>query len=147
MVLAHQVTVQNVIVDAAHAASNEDVKRVGERLVKAMLFAGEARLTSPVVGTTTFTTEFAAQGPRDRKGRSLRDFDLQHRLFRYPLSYLIYSDSFNALPPPVKQYVYRRVREVLDGQAKDSEFSDLSTNDGAAILAILEDTKPDFTAR
>jgi hypothetical protein len=26
--------------------------------------------------------------------------------FKYPLSYLIYSDSFNALPDAVKQYVY-----------------------------------------
>jgi hypothetical protein len=145
MVLAHQVTVQNLIVDAAYAASDEEaVKRAGERLVKAMLFSGEAQLTSPVKGTTTFATDFAGQGPRDQRGRSLRDFDLQQRLFRYPLSYLVYSASFDALPGPVKQYVYRRLREVLDGSVSEPEFSHLSAGDRAAILAIVEETKPDF---
>ena len=45
-----------------------------------------------------FHPTFPQRGPRDRKGRSLRDFDFKTRLFRYPLSYMIYSAQFDALP-------------------------------------------------
>ena len=45
------------------------------------------------------------RGPRDSKGRSLRDFDLHERLFRYPLSYMIYSESFDAMPSRLKKTV------------------------------------------
>jgi hypothetical protein len=44
-----------------------------------------------VKGVSSFAEEFAAAGPRDGQGRSLRDFDLQRRLFKHPCSYLIYS--------------------------------------------------------
>ena len=51
-----------------------------------------------VGASSAFAKEFAARGPRDSKGRSLRDLDLTTRIFRYPCSYLVYSDSFAALP-------------------------------------------------
>ena len=60
-----------------------------------MLFSGEAVLTDPVAGTSGFAADFVKQGPRDRQGRSLRDLDLKKRLIRYPLSYVIYSPSFD----------------------------------------------------
>ena len=72
-----------------------------------MLFVDEAPLLEPVKGTSTFTKTFAQRGPRDTRGRSLREFDLQTRLFRYPLSYMIYSDLFDGLPTPIRDRVYR----------------------------------------
>src|ERR1700745_1637664 len=90
-------------------------KQTGEPLVKAMLFAGAATLTAPIRGSSNFASEFTAKGPRDTKGRSLRDFDLQTRLFRYPLSYLIYTKAFQGLREPLKSYVARRIKEVLTG--------------------------------
>jgi len=90
--------------------------------------------------------EFAARGPRDARGRSLRDLDLQTRLVKYPLSYLIYSESFDALPMPIKNYVYTRLREVLGGRDQSPEFAHLSTDDRTAILEILQDTKPEAVA-
>ena len=42
-----------------------------------MLFLDEAPLTGPVKGNAGFAEWFAAQGPRDGKGRSLRDLDLR----------------------------------------------------------------------
>lgn len=113
-----------------------------EALVQALLFCGEAKLTDPVAGTSGFSGHFAALGPRDRKGRSLRDFDLKTRLFRYPCSYLIYSRAFDALPAPMKDRVYRRLREVLTGADTSAEFAHLSADDRRAILEILLDTKP-----
>jgi hypothetical protein len=107
-----------------------------------MLFADEALLTAPVTGVSTFTTTFRARGPRDRKGRSLRDFDLQKRLFRYPLSYMIYSAAFDALPDAVRAGVYRRLHDVLTGQDRSPRFARLTQPERQVILEILRDTKP-----
>jgi hypothetical protein len=122
----------------------EVVKDAGEPIVRTMLFAGEAPLSDAVIGTSGFATEFTSRGPRDSKGRSLRDFDLKHRLMRYPLSYLVYSKSFDAMPTELKDYVVRRFREVLTGQDTSPEFSHLSSDDRQAILEILHDTKSGF---
>jgi len=62
------------------------------------------------------------------------------------LSYLIYSDAFDALSLPLKRHVYGRLRDVLDGHKTAPEFDHLSAEDRAAIRAILVDTKPDFTS-
>src|SRR6185312_10619303 len=90
--------------------------------------------------------EFAARGPRDSQGRSLRDFDLNTRIFKYPCSYLIYSDDFNSLPAPAKEYVYRRLLEVLTGNDQSPDFARLTAKDRQAVLEILLATKPDFRA-
>src|ERR1043166_7700548 len=74
---------------------------------------------------------FSKRGPRDSKGRSLRDFDLNTRVFRYPLSYMIYTSAFDEMPERVKAYVYGRLVELLS--RKDS-----------TTLEILRETKPDF---
>jgi hypothetical protein len=84
-----------------------------EALVRYMLFIDEAPLREPIQGIASFTKTFPERGPRDRQGRSLRDFDLQTRLFRYPLSYMIYSRAFDALPDEVRTRVYRRLRDEL----------------------------------
>ena len=63
-----------------------------------LLFVDEAKLTSPVRGVSSFSKTFSATGPRDRHGRSLRELDLQTRLFKYRCSYMIYSPAFDALP-------------------------------------------------
>lgn len=120
------------------------IKSAGEPLVRYMLFSGEAKLTEPVKGTSGFTEEFAQRGPRDLQGRSLRDFDLKTRLFKYPCSYLIYSESFDGLPAEVKGYVARRLNEVLTGKDRSEEFAHLSDADRKAILEILRATKPDL---
>jgi hypothetical protein len=150
MVLAHQTHIHNLITVAGYAArtggSDQQVEGAVDRLVKGLLFAKETTLTAPVKGTSDFATEFVKQGPRDHQGRSLRDLDLEHRLFRYPLSYMIYTESFDALPPAVKDRVYARLRAVLTGSDQSDDFADLSAEDRRAILEILTDTKPEFAA-
>jgi hypothetical protein len=120
------------------------VKSVAEPLTQALLFVKEAPLTDAVAGTSGFAAEFAAQGPKDLQGRSLRELDLKRRLFRYPCSYLIYSEAFDALPPLAKEYVYRRLWQVLNGEEKGPEFAHLTGADRKAVLEILLETKPDF---
>src|SRR5262249_31276703 len=101
-------------------------------LVDYMLFAKEEPLTAAITGTTGFAHAFSAQGPFDRRGRSLRQLDLERRLLRYRCSYMIYSAAFQALPVEVRQAVYRRAREVL------------SSRDDSAVLEVLADTLADF---
>jgi hypothetical protein len=118
------------------------IKSAGEPLVEYLLFSGETKLTAPIRGTSGFAEQFAQRGPRDSRGRSLRDFDLQTRLFKYPCSYLVYSPSFTALHPKVKDYVFSRMHEVLSGQDESSKFTHLSAADRTAIREILQDTLP-----
>jgi hypothetical protein len=112
-----------------------------ETLLRYMLFCDETRLEAPVRGTSPFTREFAAAGPKDSTGRSLKDLDLNGRMFRYPCSFLIYSEAFDALPKPALDYFYRRLWDVLTGKEKDDAFATLTTSDREAILSILRQTK------
>jgi hypothetical protein len=105
-----------------------------------MLFVDEAVLEG-ARGTSGFAERFGALGPRDRKGRSLRDLDLQHRLFRYPCSYMIYSEAFDALPQTARNAVYSRLLEVLSGEDTSAKYTHLSPSDRLAILEILRETK------
>jgi hypothetical protein len=112
-----------------------------DEVVAYMVFADEAHMYSPVNGVSSFTGTFPAGGPRDRRGRSLRDFDLQTRLFRYPLSYMIYSAVFDALPQPAKDEIYRKLFTVLTSNP-EGRYARLSAEDRKAIFEILCDTKP-----
>lgn len=117
-----------------------------EQLVHYLLFANEEPLqdldAAAIKAGSAFAREFAARGPRDAQGRSLRDFDLSTRIFRFPCSYLIYSEAFDALPEPAKGYVFHRLLEVLSGQDASGDFDALSADDRRAVLEILLQTKP-----
>lgn len=115
-----------------------------DEVLKCLLFAGESPLTDPVQGTSGFAEYFAALGPHDKHGRSLRQFDLQKRLFRYPCSYLIYSAAFDGLPEEVRSRVYEGLGRVLSGQDASLQFAHLSPGDRRAIREILLDTKPEL---
>jgi len=66
---------------------------------------------------------------------------------RYPCSYLIYSDGFEALPPAAKDPIYRRMWEVLSGEERGARYrSALSLADRQAIVDILRDTQKDLPA-
>jgi hypothetical protein len=155
MVLGHQTHVHNMITSGVYEMRDavqkgltdkmpQIIKDAGEPIVKAMLFSEEAPLTDPVSGTSGFAAEFMSRGPRDSKGRSLRDFDLKHRLMRYPMSYLVYSKSFDDMPTELLDYIKRRFREVLTGEDTSPTFAHLSSEDRKAILEILHETKPGF---
>ena len=131
-------------------AARKQFERPAEQLLRYLLFVNEAPLSVPggegVEGSSSYRKEFEARGVRDAEGRSLRDFDLKTRIFRYPCSYLIYSASFDALPEPAKGYVYHRLLEVLSGEDKSGDFSRLSAEDRRAVLEILLATKPGLPA-
>jgi hypothetical protein len=71
---------------------------------------------------------------------------LKTRLFRHPLSYVVYSAAFDALPRAAREAAYARLTAVLRGQEPGEAFAELDPTDGAAILEILAETKPEFAA-
>jgi len=158
MTLEHQTRMSNLMTriawDARIAqaegktddAARERMDAEIEEMVQYMVFADERRLDEPVGGVSTFTKTFPERGPRDHQGRSLRDFDLEKRLFRYPLSYMIYSAAFDAMPDQVRERVYRRLYEVLAGKDQSPMYARLAAADKQAALEILRDTKPALPA-
>jgi hypothetical protein len=110
-------------------------------LVGYLLFVDEAPFADPVAGVSPFTKTFAARGPRDSKGRSVREFDLKTRLFRYPLSFMIYSEAFDAMPTPVRQRVYQRLFDVLSGKDASPRYAIRTAAERKALFEILTDTK------
>lgn len=117
-----------------------------EPLVECLLYSDEAPLREPVTGTSDFAKEFTARGPFDSQRRSLREFDLKSRIFRYPLSYLIYTGVFDGLPVEAKERVYLRLWEVLTGKDRSKPFAHLSAGDRQAVLQILRATKKGLPA-
>lgn len=168
LVLAHQTELHNRITHAGFAtrqamhyqttlnrelglpigepreSTTSRIKSACEPLVEYLFYCEEAPLTGKVTGTSGFAKEFVALGPRDKQGRSLRDFDLERRMFKYPLSFLVYSTSFQNLPKEAKKYVYDRMREILSGNDDSALFKHLTANDRRAIAEILAETLPDF---
>ena len=102
MVLEHQARAANLITylgwETRIGASDARIDAIVRDFVTYFTFEDEAPLPGPVQGSSGFAARFVAGGRRDSKGRSLRDFDLVHRLMRYRCSYMIDSAAFDALP-------------------------------------------------
>jgi len=108
-----------------------------EDLVTYMTFANEVPLPGPIAGDSGFAADFAKRGPSDSKGRSLRRCDLEYRLFRYPLSYMVYSTAFGTLKPDIRDKLYRRLYDTLKAKGPDGA-------DAIAILAATKQGLPDY---
>jgi hypothetical protein len=130
--------------DELPPAAQKLVRPMLEALVRALLFVHAAPIDGPVSGSSGFDAWFQRQGPRDGQGRSLRELDLTTRLFRYPLSYVIYSEAFDGLPGYAQDYVYHRIADVLKGKETGADFAHLDASLRKAILEILLATKPAF---
>jgi len=131
----------------AQDSQTSSLKASAEELVDYMLFVDEATLSNKIEGTSGFMEKFSAGGPSDSRGRSLRQFDLEHHLMRYPCSYMIYSDVFDALPSEAKGAVYQRMWLILSRAVADAKYARLSPSGRQAVLEILRETKkglPDY---
>lgn len=121
--------------------ARETIRGACEPLVEALLCKGEVGLTAPIQGTSGFAAKYAESAPKDAKGRSLSQLDLKTRLLKHPCSPLIYSASFDALPPAARRAVYRRIGEILGGSVG---FDHLTAADRSNLREILLQTKPEF---
>ncbi len=168
MVLESQIDVHNLVIHASYksrmllekdsrgsskkdltwqqlpASIQESFRALLEPLVRGMLYVGMVKLPAPVQGTSGYAQWFQARGPFDSHHRSLRDLDLKTRLFKYRLSYLIYSRAFAFLMPSVKDYLYQRLIQILTGHDTTGAYAGIPAHERKAILEILRATKPDF---
>jgi hypothetical protein len=110
--------------------------------VRALFLADAAPFADRIQGASGYAARFSALGPRDAQGRGLRQLDLGGRLFRHPLSFLVYSGHFNALPTPVLEFIGMRIGEVLDGSDRSGIAARISEADRLAIRQILAATAP-----
>lgn len=128
MVFAHEMRAWNLL-----ARTTGNVEELADHLV----YADHAPLPPGVEGGSAFAEKFASAGPRDSKGRSLRDFDgtfnWEPQLMRYRCSYMIYSEAFDALPEATRAAVYRRMWQTLTEKT--------TTEDRDAVTEILRETK------
>jgi hypothetical protein len=124
--------------------TQKSLKAMLEPLVRAMLFTNAAAVTDKVSSTSGFDRWFEAQGPRDAKGRSLRELDLRKRVFKYPVSYLVYSEGFDGLPKCDKEYIFSRFAEILSGRDQSATFAHVSASERQELFEILTSTKPEF---
>ena len=168
MVLEHQTITQNLITRASYklrsmlpklegghmpqsadglsARGQAAVQALLEPLLRQMLFVDAVQFTQPIAGTAGFERVFEARGPRDAQGRSLRQLDLQTGLFRWPVTYYIYSRAFDSLPDLARDYLYKRLLDVLQGRDTKLTLDRYSAADRAATLELLLATKPSFSA-
>ncbi len=120
------------------------VTNIAESMLQYMLFTEEAPIKSRIEGNSTFAKDFENMGPFDSQHRSLRQFDLETRLFKYPCSYLIYSKSFDALPDKIKEHIYRRLYDILTNNDPSAAFAEIPKKTKRAIFEILSETKKDL---
>ncbi|MBM3822777.1 MAG: hypothetical protein FJ404_07830 [Verrucomicrobia bacterium] len=155
MILEHQSHMHNFLTRLNHSARIalsqyghvRYLKSPVEAFLRYLFFVEEAPLTDRVSGSPEYARAFQARGPKDSKGRSLRELDLRTRLFKYPCSYLIYSGAFTQLPAPLKDQIYARMLDVLTGAHPAPEYAArLAPETRQAILEILVETQQDLPA-
>lgn len=117
-----------------------------ERILSAMLFTDEAPLPEGGIDSRgSFMAAFGEAGIPSREGRSLRDFQLLDRIFKYRCSYMIYSEAFASLPPELRDAILARLDAVLQGREPDGLGRHLSDSERGRIREILVDTLPAFS--
>lgn len=158
MTLNHQVRMINVMTRVGYetrialeqmrkdaqtaAAANRLIAEDAREFVDYLLFVDESPLPEKFESTSGFQQQFERYGPRDRRGRSLKQLDLESRLFRYPCSYMIYSPAFDGLPQATRDAIYARMWTVLSGNEQDRKYASLTPQLRTDIVDILLDTKP-----
>ena len=144
----HQSYQMNELLDrpAGHISDSAQrrIAAAAERVLEYLLMSGEYQLTDRVEGVSSYASDFQSRGRRDSRGRSLRDLELETRVFKYPCSYLIYSPAFAAMPKEVHGKVMERLEEILEGRDDSPKFAHLSSSTRQEIMEILQDTFPGF---
>jgi hypothetical protein len=154
MVLEHQQHGQNFITRLAYEARLQ-LSAYGhvnylrpqiDAFVRYVLFADEPPLTAPIEGSPDFRKAFESAGPRDKKGRSLRQLDLAHRLFIHPCSFLLQGEPFAALPGPLRLKILARIDSAIASSEPSGIASHISPAERSTLREILRETVPGYPA-
>ena len=126
--------------DSVKTVFNSSAREVTDRL----LSKAEAKLPAGIAGAPSFAARFQSTAPRSTSGLSLKDLALTDHLFKNRCSYLIYSESFLALPELLKKQIYARLAKALDPNDPDPEYSYIDREERARIRTVLRETHPAF---
>ena len=172
LVFEHQMSVQNSLTHAGFAARRmtdyqhglqktfrepesdepayDSVKSVfasvAQEVVDRLLFRNAAPLPAGVTGGAAFRKNFAQGAPRSRSGHALKDLKLDGRLFAQRCSYLIYSETFRALPETLKAQILDRLESALRSRDPQDRYAYLPPDEKERIREILIETHPDARA-
>jgi len=120
------------------------IKSATDQLLRYLFFTDEAEIPRIQIKDSVFARKFDQRGPQDEKGRSLYQLKMEHRMFEYPLSYLIYSRAIAELPVEAQDYLWSEVKRILESGAGEEEYENLSQQDKHNIAQILKATHPQF---
>lgn len=169
LVFDHQVTMHHRLVEAAYRArqalfdskldpTETDVSKLArgrsieeftegvEMVVEYLLFREEVPLDPGVTAHPDFQRAFTADRRACQNGHSLKDLRLDGRIFENRCSYMIYSPSFENLPPMLKGAIYDRLHEILTADEPVEKFEHFDANERQRIYQILKETKSDLPA-
>ena len=129
----------------AKGRSTEEFMEGRDKVIDYLLFREET--TNPKVSCDPgFRRAFTANRMADKRKRSLKDLRLDGRIFENRCSYMIYSPTFDHLPPMLKGTIYRRIHEILTAKKPVEGFDHLEKDEKRRILEILHETKTDLPA-
>lgn len=116
-----------------------------QKVLQCLLFCGEAEMPDGGIdGSRDFQDAFRANRRASPEGKSLKDFQLLTRLFKYRCSYLIYSAQWDALPERFRHLLYDRLLAILTATSPVRGFEHLGPGERTDILQILRTTKQDL---
>ena len=159
LLLEHQSGFMNLVLEAAYRARTyqhigkgnikpEHLKvlhGLAEEVVRYLLFADEAKFPAGEIRVDPqYREDFLADRREASNGTSLKDLDLETRVFKHRCSYLIYSDVFQATPDLFRQRVYEVLGEAIRTEKPDPDFDYLSVTEKSAIRGILRETLSDL---
>lgn len=173
LVVEHQMAMQNSLTRASHAARRmiayqhglqatfketvtdepayDSVKSVFastvQDVVDHLLFRRAAPLPEGVRGHAAFRDNFSKDAPRSAAGHALKDLQLHERIFAQRCSYLIYAETFRALPPTLKVRILDRLAEALRSHDPKDRYAYLPADEKQRIYDILIETHPEAKNR
>jgi hypothetical protein len=114
-----------------------------EKVLKCLLYCDEAAMPDGGVdGGPAFQDAFRENRRPTKDGKSLKDFQLLTRLFKYRCSYLIYGRTWDALPEKFRELLYRKLHTILTAPEQAKGYEHLGPGERRDILEILRETKP-----
>ena len=128
--------------DALSDSTRRRIKHACDKALVYMFFEDEAELPRLDYQASPFATTFHQRGPQDSKGRSLYQLRMNRRMFRYPFSYIVYTDAFNELPQEALDYIWPEIERILDPSFRHEDYPYLSRREKSAVKEILMETHP-----
>lgn len=128
--------------DQGSAGSMADQDAIA--IADALLFKEAATLGDGVEGDESFQETFTKRFPKTKEGDSLAEFHLGSKLFMNRCSYMVYSQTFESLPPRIRKAVATRLHSILEAPEPKPGYEYLQKPERDRIIAILKETWPAY---